>query len=263
MLLKLLGTVAEQGGSIAVRIGHENPYAGLQTTSMVTTGYGAGSRPRRGPRRASARPGWTTPRRWPPCAPSRPTSRGSSPSTGISPHRERLLRRPRRRPRRHRGGHQARLPQVRPALPPRRQPGPGGRGAVQEALPGLRRAVRPGQEAGLRPRLRPLRLRAPPASARASRSATSWTPSSAARRARAGRGPRSRHHPRPGRPGAPRHRPRRRRVRRAEGPHHRHRGGLLHLPRRRACSRAPRPAPATCAPAGARSSRCSAASSAR
>ena len=43
VLLKLLGTVAEQGGSIAVRIGHENPYAGLQTTSMVTTGYGAGS----------------------------------------------------------------------------------------------------------------------------------------------------------------------------------------------------------------------------
>ena len=43
VLLKLLGTVAEQGGSIAVRIGHENPYASLQTTSMVSTGYGAGS----------------------------------------------------------------------------------------------------------------------------------------------------------------------------------------------------------------------------
>jgi heat-inducible transcriptional repressor len=43
VLLKLLGTVAEEGGSIAVRIGHENPYAGLQTTSMVTSGYGAGS----------------------------------------------------------------------------------------------------------------------------------------------------------------------------------------------------------------------------
>jgi heat-inducible transcriptional repressor len=43
VLLKLLGTVAEQGGSIAVRIGHENPYAGLHTTSMVTTGYGAGA----------------------------------------------------------------------------------------------------------------------------------------------------------------------------------------------------------------------------
>lgn len=43
VLLKLLGTVAEQGGSVAVRIGHENPYAGLHTTSMVTTGYGAGA----------------------------------------------------------------------------------------------------------------------------------------------------------------------------------------------------------------------------
>ncbi len=43
VLLKLLGTVAEEGGSVAVRIGHENPYAGLHTTSMVTTGYGAGT----------------------------------------------------------------------------------------------------------------------------------------------------------------------------------------------------------------------------
>jgi heat-inducible transcriptional repressor len=43
VLLKLLGTAAEQGERIAVRIGHENPYAGLQTTSMVATGYGAGS----------------------------------------------------------------------------------------------------------------------------------------------------------------------------------------------------------------------------
>ncbi|PKW28181.1 heat-inducible transcriptional repressor HrcA [Phycicoccus duodecadis] len=43
VLLKLLGTVAEQGGTLAVRIGAENPYAGLRSTSMVTTGYGAGS----------------------------------------------------------------------------------------------------------------------------------------------------------------------------------------------------------------------------
>jgi heat-inducible transcriptional repressor len=43
VLLKLLGTVAEEGGSVAVRIGHENPYAGLQSTSLVTTAYGAGS----------------------------------------------------------------------------------------------------------------------------------------------------------------------------------------------------------------------------
>jgi len=43
VLLKLLGTVAEEGGAVAVRIGHENPYAGLHSTSMVTTGYGAGT----------------------------------------------------------------------------------------------------------------------------------------------------------------------------------------------------------------------------
>ena len=43
VLLKLLGTVAEHGDGVAVRIGHENPYAGLHTTSMVTSGYGAGS----------------------------------------------------------------------------------------------------------------------------------------------------------------------------------------------------------------------------
>lgn len=43
VLLKLLGTVSEQGGDVAVRIGSENPYAGLRSTSMVSTGYGAGS----------------------------------------------------------------------------------------------------------------------------------------------------------------------------------------------------------------------------
>lgn len=43
VLLKLLGTVTEQGDDVAVRIGAENPYAGLHTTSLVTTGYGAGA----------------------------------------------------------------------------------------------------------------------------------------------------------------------------------------------------------------------------
>lgn len=42
VLLRLLGTAHEQG-ALAVRIGHENPYAGLQSTSMVTAGYGSGS----------------------------------------------------------------------------------------------------------------------------------------------------------------------------------------------------------------------------
>ncbi|CCH70844.1 MAG TPA: heat-inducible transcriptional repressor HrcA [Phycicoccus elongatus] len=42
ILLKLLGTASEQG-ALAVRIGHENPHAGLHATSMVSTGYGSGS----------------------------------------------------------------------------------------------------------------------------------------------------------------------------------------------------------------------------
>ena len=42
VLLKLLGTASHQG-SLSVRIGHENPYAGLQSTSMVTSGYGTGT----------------------------------------------------------------------------------------------------------------------------------------------------------------------------------------------------------------------------
>ncbi|MDO5502066.1 MAG: heat-inducible transcriptional repressor HrcA [Actinomycetia bacterium] len=48
ILLKLLGTVGESGAddavsTLAVRIGHENPFAELQSTSMVTSGYGAGT----------------------------------------------------------------------------------------------------------------------------------------------------------------------------------------------------------------------------
>lgn len=42
VLLQLLGTASEHG-TLAVRIGHENPYAGLHSTSMVTAGYGAGT----------------------------------------------------------------------------------------------------------------------------------------------------------------------------------------------------------------------------
>ena len=43
ILLKLLGTAGESSDALAVRIGHENPFTGLQSTSMVTTGYGPGS----------------------------------------------------------------------------------------------------------------------------------------------------------------------------------------------------------------------------
>ncbi|MGA8045218.1 MAG: heat-inducible transcriptional repressor HrcA [Dermatophilaceae bacterium] len=43
ILLKLLSTAGESTDTLAVRIGHENPFAELQTTSMVTSGYGPGA----------------------------------------------------------------------------------------------------------------------------------------------------------------------------------------------------------------------------
>jgi heat-inducible transcriptional repressor len=43
VLLKLLGTARDASDAVSVRIGHENPFAGLQTTSMVSTEYGTGS----------------------------------------------------------------------------------------------------------------------------------------------------------------------------------------------------------------------------
>jgi heat-inducible transcriptional repressor len=42
VLLQLLRTAGEEFDAVAVRIGHENPYAGLKSTSVVSTGYGAG-----------------------------------------------------------------------------------------------------------------------------------------------------------------------------------------------------------------------------
>ncbi|MBP6995435.1 MAG: heat-inducible transcriptional repressor HrcA [Phycicoccus sp.] len=41
VLLRLLG-IASDHDEVSVRIGHENPYTGLQGTSMVTAGYGTG-----------------------------------------------------------------------------------------------------------------------------------------------------------------------------------------------------------------------------
>jgi heat-inducible transcriptional repressor len=43
VLLRLLGSVADDGGAVAVRIGTENPYDELKATSMVTSGYGPGA----------------------------------------------------------------------------------------------------------------------------------------------------------------------------------------------------------------------------
>jgi len=42
VLLKLLTTLSNEGEVVAVRIGHENPHAGLSATSVVSTGYGTG-----------------------------------------------------------------------------------------------------------------------------------------------------------------------------------------------------------------------------
>ena len=43
ILLKLLGSAHVGADAVAVRIGHENPYASLQTTSVVSTEYGSGA----------------------------------------------------------------------------------------------------------------------------------------------------------------------------------------------------------------------------
>jgi heat-inducible transcriptional repressor len=42
VLLKLLGTARETSDAVSVRIGHENPFTGLQSTSVVSTEYGTG-----------------------------------------------------------------------------------------------------------------------------------------------------------------------------------------------------------------------------
>ena len=43
VLLRLLGTLGEDHDTVAVRIGHENEHQGLTATSVVSTGYAAGS----------------------------------------------------------------------------------------------------------------------------------------------------------------------------------------------------------------------------
>jgi len=42
VLLTLLTTMSDEGDVVAVSIGHENPHAGLSSTSVVHTGYGTG-----------------------------------------------------------------------------------------------------------------------------------------------------------------------------------------------------------------------------
>ena len=43
VLLRLLGELTDDPSAVAVRIGAENPYEGLRSTSVVTTGYGSGN----------------------------------------------------------------------------------------------------------------------------------------------------------------------------------------------------------------------------
>jgi len=42
LLTLLTTTMSDEGDVVAVRIGHENPYEGLSSTSVVSTGYGTG-----------------------------------------------------------------------------------------------------------------------------------------------------------------------------------------------------------------------------
>jgi hypothetical protein len=94
VLLKLLGEV-DSADEVTVRIGHENPFKELQSTSVVASGYGS--------RSTHSQPsawwdplGWTIPRRWRRFAPLLATSADSSPKDEHNPHESRLLRDPRR-----------------------------------------------------------------------------------------------------------------------------------------------------------------------
>lgn len=78
VLLRLLGE-ATSPNDVTVRIGHENPYEPLQSTSVVASAYGADS-DACGPPSASWVPrGWTTRPPSRPCAPSHGTWAASWP----------------------------------------------------------------------------------------------------------------------------------------------------------------------------------------
>ena len=159
VLLRLLGAAATTPG-VSVRIGAREPREGLPVHVVVSIGLrpGAEASPASG---CSARPAWTTPRRWQRSAPSpatsRPSCRPESRRCRQDTRCERLLRRPRRPPRREPGGDQEGLPPARPQAAPGREPEPGGRGGVQAGLPGLRRALRPAEAPVLRHGRRPVR----------------------------------------------------------------------------------------------------------
>ena len=77
VLLKLLGE-ATTGELLTVRIGHEGPYQELSSTSVVATGYGPGDEALAPLGIVGPDPHGLPRHRWPRCAPSPATSRGSS-----------------------------------------------------------------------------------------------------------------------------------------------------------------------------------------
>ena len=88
---------------------------------------------------------------WPCGASARPTAGRPPVDFSVRWHDRRLLRDPRRRARRVRGGDQEGLPPARAAVAPGREPGARGGGPVQGDQRGLPGPVRPGAAAALRP----------------------------------------------------------------------------------------------------------------
>ena len=160
-LLELLSEALREDG-VYLRIGHEMTPPSLQACSLVAANYGVANRnlgtvsvlgpdahglPARDRDRARhRRQSEHVPRR------------DLVTTSDWGDHEARLLRRPRRAPRRRRRRDQEGLPQAGPRVPPGREPGgPGVRGAVQGGGRGLRGAQRRRHAR----RLRPLRLRRP------------------------------------------------------------------------------------------------------
>ena len=235
VLLKLLRHLGRDSDAVAVRIGHENP----SRRAAVDLGrlHRLRHRPRAGRRSRRARPDpdglphddGVGARRRPlrlrdPVVPDTPrTCQGKS----LNDYYQDLGVAADAGPEEHQAG----LPQAGPQAAPRRQPEPRGRGAVQEGL------------------ARPTTCSPTPRSAGRSTWAPTPTRGGAAggfgqgfsfsdimdaffgaRRAGRPRPPLA-PAPRPGRPDPARRRPGRRGLRRRERADHRHRRGLLHLPR--------------------------------
>ena len=204
--MRLLGESGDQE-SLTVRIGQRTRCRACSSTSVVSAGYGSGDRRWRklGVRRSDpdglpdsdgsgARGG---------------TVRGPDPGgvVGIGGG-QRLLRRPRRAPRRRRGRDQEAYRRLARELHPDVNPDPETQERFKEITAGLRGALRPGEAADVRPGRRPVRAGRRRQARRVrrpgSRSATSWTrssgPAPAPRAAEPGPARPQRHHPGRARP---------------------------------------------------------------